>query len=70
MDFIRAFFLPFVEIITIIGFIALVATPIYLFLEKTTMGSRFKDMTPWMGWTGNYEEPEYTNFTIHPSNYR
>jgi hypothetical protein len=58
------------EFATILAFIALVVTPIYAFLEKTTMGARFKDMTPWMGWTAEetIEDP-YAGFKIHRSNF-
>lgn len=70
MNLIVAILTPVLEIITIIGFVALVTTPIYLFLEKTNMGARVKDATPWMGWTATYKsEDDYTDFVIHPSNY-
>jgi hypothetical protein len=70
MTIVYAALTPVIQFITIAGFIALVTTPVYIFLEKTNMGARFKDKTQWMGWTGTYKsEDDYTNFVIHPSNY-
>lgn len=70
MNIVIATITPIIEILATLGFIALVVTPIYIFIEKTKMGGRIKAATPWVGWT--YEEPvedPYTNFVIHPSNY-
>lgn len=57
------------EFATILAFLAVTGVATWLFLEKTSVGRRFMDMTPWMGWNEEETEDEYTNFVIHPSNY-
>lgn len=59
---------PVIGTITIIAVVFVLGASIHSFLEKTTMGARIKNATPWMGWY-NDADPEYTNFAIHPSNY-
>jgi hypothetical protein len=60
---------PVIGTITIIAVCVMIGALIHLFLEKTEMGARIKDATPWMGWYQDVDE-NYTNFVIHPDNYR
>lgn len=61
-------FSPVIVTAAIIAFCALIGAPLYFFVEKTDMGARFKDMTPWLGWTEDVNE-NFTEFVIHPANY-
>lgn len=62
-------FSPVIGTTAIIALCFLIGAPIYFLVERTEMGARFKDATPWLGWTDFAEEDNYTNFTIHRSNY-
>lgn len=59
---------PVIETITIIAVLATLMFLIALFLKKTKIGNTIVTKTPWMGWSFTTED-DYTNFTIHPSNY-
>lgn len=59
---------PVIGTITIIAVLFVLCASIHLFLTKTKMGVRIKNATPWMGWYEDVDD-NYTNFTIHPSNY-
>lgn len=64
MDFLA----PVIGTVIIVGLFALLAFAIHIFLEKTEIGQRIKENSPWMGWYSDVDD-EYTNFKIHPDNF-
>jgi hypothetical protein len=64
MDFLA----PVIGTAAILALMFVIGALIHVFIQKTEMGARIKDATPWMGWYNDVDD-EYTNFTIHPSNY-
>lgn len=68
MDTILDIFAPAIGTIAIIALCFMIGVPIHLFLEKTNMGARIKNATPFMGWYEEVDE-DYTNFRIHGSNF-
>lgn len=50
-----------------IGLFVLMCVAINVLL-KTSVGTRIKNATPWMGWFEDVDD-DYTEFTIHRSNY-
>ena len=66
--FVHTVVAPVLETLTILAFLATMMFLTFLFLKKTKVGNAIVDKTPWMGWSFATED-DYTNFTIHPSNY-